>query len=368
MKKILIVLSLLFITVLSACEFFNKETIAPSTNTNSTQSTTTTANETETVGNTTTIKDKTTTKSVIETSSIKNEYLELFKDTKFIDGFTVYYPDEANPHKYSNKLATVNETTKSVWEFAQWSSNYDIMNGSKNGAFGEYVFENEEKTPSPKKMVINTKTGKMTISLNAESEYTKDRVANQGWPSLLIQQNFDDNLIRLIDMEEINMNMTFKITSCENKTISKYDESLHCAQFVWYLTLQNRNPNSKDFGSYVWFGLNLYDSRYQGTRTDMYAAVDAGKDANTGMFIYQPDSIKFSPTGKMAGTKEKMEINFNILDEAKAAFDLAKQRGYLGTTTFEDLYIGSTNFGFEVPGTFNITAEIYNIQVLYKTK
>lgn len=54
------------------------------------------------------------------------------------------------------------------------------------------------------------------------------------------------------------------------------------------------------------------------------------------------------------------------MDIVRQAYDLAIERGYLGEKKFEDLSIGGMNFGFEVPGTYNIGVEFESIGVFMK--
>ena len=160
--------------------------------------------------------------------------------------------------------------------------------------------------------------------------------------------------------------MDYTVTKFEDKMGSAADPSMHCAQLVWYITLQNRTPSHKDFGSYVWFGVVLWDNRMGGQTHGGYAAQDGGKEDATNAFIYQPDSNVAFDGQKIPVVGENRKMNFHLLDSAKAAFNLAKQRGYLGDTTWEDLYIGSMNFGFENTGTYNTAAEITSVGVYYK--
>ena len=134
---------------------------------------------------------------------------------------------------------------------------------------------------------------------------------------------------------------------------------LHAPQLLYYITVENRNPHSADFGKYVWLGLQLYDSRYG--IPPFYADEDGGKDVNTGMFIYLPSADKYvaSPVSVNNLTK----VNYNVLPEISVAFALAQSRGYLTNTTFNDLYIGGMNIGWELPGTFDVCVEIADLNL-----
>ena len=61
-----------------------------------------------------------------------------------------------------------------------------------------------------------------------------------------------------------------------------------------------------------------------------------------------------------------MTARIDVVDIAHQAYELALERGYLGETKFEDLAIGGMNFGFEVPGTYNIGVEFESIGIYTK--
>jgi len=317
-------------------------------------------------------ENKTDEKEDTKVDSEKNpektkEYLSIFADNKFVDGFRVYSPSESSVFFHTNKLSTLYSNTNPSWDLAQWASKYDIINANKTSGNGEYLFENTETTPVSKKLYVNTLTGRIDMAVNASVEYDHDRKDGESWPHLLLGQDFSNNLVNVSECEEVLMNISFKVNSCENYT-NAYNTNLHCAQFVWYFTLQNRNQSSEDFGKYIWFGLNLYDNRMEGKVSTEFASLDGGKASSTNAFIYQPSSSKYITSTKMPCVGEKCDINFNIMEVAEYAFNLAKDRGYLGTTTWEEIYIGSTNFGFEVTGTFDIDATIYSISATYLKK
>lgn len=291
------------------------------------------------------------------------------KDTLFTDGFRLSKLDEGAPDYHTKPLVTENSGVAPAWTIAQWSSKYDLMEGTRASRFGEYTFTYDKTTPAAKSVSVNTKTGDITITLNAEVEYENDRVENQPWPCVLMEQSwYGDELIRIADMQSLTMRMDYKVTKLEDKMHGAVNAGLHCAQAVWYVTLQNRNYDSPDYGKYIWFGILLYDNRLAGTVNDLFAAEDGGKEENTGAFIYQPSSSEWSETGLVPDIKQATEVRFDLLKAARSAYDLAIERNYLGSTKFDDLYIGATNFGFEVTGTYNVSADFSNLGIIWEEK
>lgn len=296
----------------------------------------------------------------------ENNYL---KDPFFKKGFRVYKTTEGVGDFHSRPLETSLSDVQPDWTLAQWASKYDIIDSQRTAAFGEVSFVCGEVSPPAKRVVVNTRTGSISLELNAETEYERDRLNGEQWPHLLIGQDWaGEELLRVADMQSIVFRMNYEVTKIEDKSYSAPDPALHCAQFVWYVTLQNRNADSADFGKYVWFGLNLFDNRTAGTVSDGFAAQDGGKEQNTGAFIYQPSSAVWSDDGRVPSAGEQKAVRFDFADEARAAYELAVERNFLGSTRFEDLYIGSTNLGFEVTGTYNIAVKIDELGIVWREK
>ena len=164
--------------------------------------------------------------------------------------------------------------------------------------------------------------------------------------------------------------MTYKVTHCDDKMHGRVDAAnLHCAQVVWYITLQNRTEGHTEFGEYMWFGMILYDNREEGSDFTLTYKVDDDSTANTGKMICQPASRDWSSTGKMAKLGETINVDFDMLSIAKTAFDKAKSTyGLFSKSSWEDMYIGSMNFGIELPGTYDIGVEISNASIVYTVK
>ena len=189
----------------------------------------------------------------------ENNYL---KDTSFEKGFRVYKTTEGVGDFHALPLETSLSNVQPDWTLAQWASKYDIIGAQRTAAFGEVSFVCGETSPPAKRVDVNTRTGNISLELNAETEYERDRLNGEQWPHLLIGQDWaGEELLRIADMQSLVLRMDYEVTKIEDKSYSAPNPALHCAQFVWYVTLQNRNADSADFGKYVWFGLNLIDNR-----------------------------------------------------------------------------------------------------------
>lgn len=280
----------------------------------------------------------------------QNAYL----DDDYSEGFNVYTTEEGNG-TINGILNTDDTPSVPEWTLAQWNSVNDLTDGYRIIQDDLYLWGDNSK-----QVFIRRGSNTLGLLMNASAEYEADRVANQPWPCLLLNQEFDfQHHLKVDTLAALFMNVDFRITKMENHMRGPVNPALHAAQLLWYITVQNRNTESEDFGKYIWFGLQLYDSRY--TFPGFYADEDGGKDVNTGMFIYLPASSEF--LAKQVTPGSSVSVEYNVLSQIRAAFSLAQSRGYLTNTTFEDLYIGGMNIGWELPGTFDVCVEIDDLNL-----
>ena len=302
---------------------------------------------------------------------LENGYKALFNDPYMKNGISVFSVDGSQQKAFQFATSVGNPS----WQVAQWHSRYDLHDyeslkhikqgtafelssyGAK-GADGKYL--------SAKTINVDTSGPSLYLELNAELEFDKPKEDGEGWPHILISQDFSENLVRVCEREELTTRMEYTITHCDDRMNGQANPSKHCAQLVWYVTLQNRNPDSEGYGQYIWFGFNLWDNRHSGGVCPEYAAQDLGKEDATLAFIYQPSSRVFFKEKRMPFVGEKVTMDFDFLSTAKSAFLLAKERGYLPQTVWEDVYIGSMNFGWEVTGIYNVGVQIDTVGIYYK--
>ena len=297
-------------------------------------------------------------------------YSALFNDPFLKNGISVLKSDGS----VAGTICGTNADGEACWVFSQWGSKYDIYDYAERNYFNggdafTYVSDGKViygETVSGKILTIDSTVGSIYMELNAEAEYDAPRQDGESWPHTLLSQDFGDNLVHVSELSDLVMNMGYEITKFEDCMGDTADSNKHCAQLVWYITLQNRTPGHEDYGKYVWFGITLWDNRISGAVFGGYAAEDAGKEDATHAFIYQPSSEIVHSDGKCPVVNEYRTVDFHLLEAARAAFNTAKERGYLGNTEWEDLYIGGMNFGFEVTGTYNVAAKIDSVGVYYK--
>lgn len=143
-----------------------------------------------------------------------------------------------------------------------------------------------------------------------------------------------------------------------------FDPKLHSTQFTIYLTIQNMNKNSDKYGDFIWFGLPLYDYRYDVIKE--YAAQDLGKEDATKKFIFSTESK--SLYDGIAKDGQWINVSKDILGIIQRALSLAHQRGFLKGSEYNDMYVTTTNIGWETPGTFDCAIQYKNLKLVATLK
>jgi hypothetical protein len=298
------------------------------------------------------------------------DYHSLFTDKLYEKGFSLSSVDEGN----GNTVGTLNYNGKAtgspVWKIGQWNC---INNNLANATYSFVDNRHEYRVGTEgNRIAVDTKTGTLTLELNSSTEYGKNgitsnpRKQNEPWPALLCEYSLSESqILKVAGKKEIHMIVDYKVTKTEDKTPrGRINPNLHAAQFQWFITIQNRNKTSEDFGHYIWFGFDFFDTRYD--FTPAYFAQDGGKENNTGAFIYMPDMKPLMVNLGKAEVNKMFEVDIDVLPVIRDAFALAQERHYLTKSTWEELYIGASNIGWETPGTYDVAVDIFRFDIKYR--
>ncbi|WP_156309078.1 hypothetical protein [Sphingobacterium endophyticum] len=297
--------------------------------------------------------------------------VNLLKDPNFSRGFSVYMVEDGIPDLplTIRKIIVVdsNQHDGPVWQLAQWN-NYN--NKIENAAYSKQMGIDVYRTRFGNEFRIDTANKLLRLKLNTSSEYGKNKVSpdnprkeGQKWPHLLISQDIENPAGGLANLRSVEMQVTYAILSIKNNHSKKnFNKNLHSAQFQWFLSIKNNNQASPGFGDYFWFGLSLYDFRHQ------FAPKYANMDFNTtAKFIYMPDMKEVLSENNAIKVDSKGQLlKYDVFHEIKEAFLLAKENGFLKDSQWEDLYISHCNIGWEIPGSFDVCAQIQDLGIIVK--
>lgn len=293
---------------------------------------------------------------------------ELLSDTSFKKGFDLLTNDTTNGRALSGVLNYNGEAEGESpdWLMAQWwtPDAYNFINSTftKTGE-GQYDYINESRH-----LVVDTNKKSITLAQNSYVEYmTKlghSRTGNENWSHFLIEQNFKEPS-KLTGLKHLWAHLEFTL----NKSVDMDPgQAVPCAQITWYFTITDvRNGDSAyESGSndFFWFGLPLYDSRYDFTSD--YHHVDSGFVGATNKLIYTIGSKNVLPEPIKIG--KKYVIDIDMLPFIKEAFIYGYNNGAMANSDWKDLVINYMNLGWELPGSFDVSITLENLSVVAETK
>ena len=248
------------------------------------------------------------------------------------------------------------------WTLAEWSSRHLMKDGYSVEPYGEggYRFFNEGKN-------VIWFPGKNEIRLEplTSHEYERTRKGGEGWIHLLLEQKVEEaDRVRLADMKHLYVTLEYSVDYCEMKMpVEEYDTNCHAAQVSWYFTLENCIDPSRDFEGrpdYLWFGLPMFDNRSDSRGEGTFF------DWGTQKLIFGMDKSTYIDGPFEVG--KSYRFSFDVLPVMRHAYDVGRAGGVLVNTNWEDLAIGSTNIGWEVPGTFDCSLTLKDLDVTYELK
>jgi hypothetical protein len=281
------------------------------------------------------------------------------RDPNFQRGVKVYDPTEGGGHKQIGTLQGLQPGSTPVWGLSQWNTLTPFA-GEPASTMQDPRFI--QYTSGSKTITFgrdNTLYADVSLKLNSAIEF-KDkggvRPAKARWPALYLWQTLDDSK-PVAQLKQVNFSADAKLNLNRSlRPSGPFNPREDAAQFTMFLTIQNMNKQSLDFGKYVWFGLPIYDNRYK------MSAQHEQKDAFTKKFIYLLDSRSFS---KNSMFNEKWNhLSADLLPEIRESLRRAKAKGFFqDPVDLSNFYIRSLNVGWEIPGTFESEVQLKDFNV-----
>ncbi len=263
---------------------------------------------------------------------------------------------------------------KPAWHIAQWASRYNFADPATTTTteISKHVFE--MRNPS-KIFRVDSLNGVVDMGLFASACYDKPRQKNEYWPHLLISTSFTeprvpDGNCRVINIKKLTLNLDCKLLAFTDKHPGA-DPSLHAAQFLLHIVVQNLTRDDDGYGDMIWFGVPIFDNRKE-IITEHFSK-DRGKPDASGKFIFgmaheavRPMGTTFFKDGKIAAGENTSPVptHADLLPWIHYAFQLARKNGFMRTTSFRDLYVSAMNLGWEMPGTYDATMRVSNLALI----
>lgn len=305
--------------------------------------------------------------------------VELLDDLNFSRGFsvTLFHANSSNGNLAGHLTYDgAKAEGDSIWRMAQWGCTKDMVADGTYERDGSVITYND----GGKYLQVDTsKTGNITLGIKGSEEYTKDADGNirertdgaENWPHILIEQSVNADTS---GYDHFYMEVNYTVTKCESlvdREVYPVNPDLNAAQFQWFITLTDMNPDSVSYGQSMWFGFSMFDTRALGGTPGGLASYDGGKEDSTGLFIYmislqtvtgQTGSVN-APTAVVG---KEVNVKVDILPYIKQALKIARQNGAMLGASADQLAVGSTNIGWELPGNYDVEVEISYLN-MYKS-
>lgn len=276
----------------------------------------------------------------------KQTKIPVIKDTLFNNGVSLVGTKSKNLVTGVFIYPFGKSQQEASWKLTEWGSKYGLSKNDKL-IIGDTVFyQNKGKKAG---FYRSNEGVAISLELFGANEYSTPRESGGSWPHLLLEQSISEPLF-LTKMNSLICNIQAKLVYAENHMNSTdFDPKLHTCHVTLFFSVGNINKNSNNYRDYFWFGLPIYDYRYD--KKERYMAQDTGKKDSTKKFIFTLSTNEVF--GNSSNNDKWMKANIDVLSKIREGFEIAKQRGYLKESNWEDMAVGSINIGWETPGTFN---------------
>jgi len=275
--------------------------------------------------------------------------MQLLGDPGFRRGFAVWDPAPGK-HVRRGAIQPSADAGEPVWGLAQWNSRLSLVGcRPEKLPSGDVRFANEGKT-----VVFRAgEEGGLILGVYARAEYRgKPHRKGTPWVHLLAEQKLQHHPA-LLELERVRFRIQYRLLKATSDRPADWNGKIHsdAAQFLAFITVQNRNRKSPGHGDFVWFGVPMYDSRWRLPRP--HAALDKG----TGKFIYNPGGEAY--TKSSAHDRKWVAIDHNLLPLMIEGVRTAWKRGFLAESRdLADFRLGGFNMGWEVPGLHDVEMEV----------
>lgn len=307
-----------------------------------------------------------------EQAAVQGVY-ELFKDTKFANGFNVSgLSSKTDGHSIKARFDYGDATRRPNWRVAQFDTKYSFADMEKTHFSEMHPGIYKIVNPS-KEITLDTNTGELGLKLLSSTVYEKPREYGERWPHLLIEDfgMYADSknkfAYKLKNISQLRFHVKQKLTYFDDRMGNTANQENHAAMFFAYLYVTG--TNNKGVSERIWFGFPLFDNRY--AFSDEYGKKDGGKDDASDFFIYNIPSRAFTNTtfhnaeGVPVGSVDNpwMNIDIDVMPHIQRALEAAQSKGFMQGVKMEDLYINGMNMGWEHPGTYDTEMVIKDLSL-----
>ena len=307
-----------------------------------------------------------------EVPRLMNGTMQLIPDTSFSHGFLVRsQKDHANgdyTEELGQFLGNPSYGDEPHWLIAQWDSGPCLWN--------DRVPSDENILTDGVSKWVTCGQNTVTLRLNTAPYYAgkPDGAAAAGdyWPHLLLEcrdfgyqsMTAEEKPYFSCDSDSLMLSFDLKLDTFSLTPNEK--DWVEADQFLMYFYIHGKQSND-----FVWFGLQLFDSRWE--KNAAYCALDGGKADASGSLIYsiglsdvyRGASGNFRKDGAVSPDGEWVHIAIDLIPHLKKMFKNGNSMEYFtdAVQSLADLYIDGMNVGFETIGTVDTAVTIRNLSL-----
>lgn len=283
--------------------------------------------------------------------------ISLLGDPTFKNGFVINKTGLGNDTGNRSVFDYGGTASGAYWQISQHSSRKSFYNGTESENNGVWTYTDaEDPEDVAKTVIVNPKTGEISLNALASNDYLAPRKDRESWPHLLIETGFTEE--RELDiMENLNLDISFTFTQMDNRMGAAFDTNLHSAQFQLYFVVGTRN--TRDGAQQIWFGVPFFDYRQK-----FLSEFDGALDAGTNMFIASMGNAPLMD--ELVTVGKRVDIAIDLKPWLADTLDYAQNVGFMRYSTIDDLYLVNMNLGWELPGTFDVGVDIHRFNLTAK--
>ncbi len=285
-----------------------------------------------------------------ETQSCLSCRVQMIADPDFLDGFTVvpWTVRLDDGETIPPELVPGWDTEPPAWRLCQWSSRKSLQPPGTLSAEGVWNWANDLKAiriGHPE----SSHPG-LTLSINSDADYEGQYRTHpsEPWPHLLVEQVFPRSFT-LTQLQELRIRFEATVHYSLEAGLHEpgYNPGLHTGQYNMFFIVQNRVPGDPDYGNMLWFGIPLYDYRYQDIPE--YIALDFADVSSKLIYTY---SSADAGTGSSHQIDQWFTVDLDMLDKMKQAVDYAYAEGLFLSGDYSKYSVNYMNIGWEAPGRY----------------
>ena len=297
--------------------------------------------------------------AIAEAAEQTTATVPLLTDTRFERGFNVWSPKPGS-HVKEGTIRPGESVLEPIWGLAQWHSRFTLADvepeRASNGAV-RFADGGKSVTFFPAGSEADIAFG---LQGAVEYEGTAPKPGDP-WPHLLAERKLATDPA-VTEIESLPFFVQYRLVKEEVSRPEGFTPQRHTAQFVFYITVQNRNRESAGFGDYYWFGVPMYDTRQRIPKA--HKAMDVGSDRKpaTGKFIFNPGGERY--TSQSAHDRDWVTIDKDLLPLVREGLETAWERGYLKDSHDPaDYRLGGMNTGWEVTGPVDVEMQVRGLRL-----